>query len=351
MPGVLCRREVIAPNTHRGSSAVHICHQSVVVYGRARGLVVETGPRTVLGTIAGDVKEVVAEQTPLLQRLDRFAKIVGVVVLGFSAAVFVAGALRGESLAEIFMVAVATAVSAIPEGLPVAVTITMAVGVARMARRHAIIRKLPAVETLGSTTVIGSDKTGTLTKNEMTVRLVHDGSRTFEVTGSGYEPEGAILRNKMTPSPEELPSLRAVLRIGLLCNESQLFRENDIWRVDGDPTEGALIVAASKSGLEPQRERRAYPRKALLPFESERGYMASLHEWEGGDRILIKGSPEKILEMCSEGPGAEGLDREAIMAVAHDFASEGLRVLALGFKPAPAGLRELKRQQAPFNAM
>jgi P-type Ca2+ transporter type 2C len=317
---------------------------TIVVNGRARGLVVETGPRTVLGRIAGDVKEVVAEVTPLQVRLERFAHTVAFIVVGFSGLVFVVGVLRGESIADTFMLAVATAVSAIPEGLPVAVTIGMAVGVARMARRKAIIRRLPTVETLGSTTVIGSDKTGTLTKNEMTARLVYDGKVTYELTGSGYAPEGAVLRDKLTPSAAEHESLGDVLRIGLLCNESRLYEENGAWLVDGDPTEGALIVSAIKGGLEPEAEWQAHPRHAILPFESDRGYMASLNDWGEAERILVKGSPEKVLEMCSTAAGPESLDRDAVLAVAQAFAAEGLRVLALGHKPAPPGYREITHE-------
>lgn len=192
-----------------------------------------------------------------------------------SAVLFLVGILIGEKPADMFMTAVAAAVATIPEGLPIVVTITLAVGVARMAQQNAIIRRLPAVETLGSTTVICSDKTGTLTKNEMTVRLVYDGRRIYEVTGSGYEPEGEILEEGRAIRVEADSDLSFLFRIGLLCNESDVYEEEGRYRVDGDPTEAALIVAAMKAGLKPEEERDRYPQLFLIPFESDRGYMAS----------------------------------------------------------------------------
>ena len=266
---------------------------TVVVSGRAKGVVVETGQRTVLGQIAKEVMEVSAFKTPLQDKLERFARLIGFVVIGFSALVFCAGIMLGAKASDMFLIAVATAVSAIPEGLPVAVTITMAIGVAAMARRNAIIRKLPAVETLGSTTVIGSDKTGTLTRNEMTVRLIFDGEKIYEVTGSGYEPEGVILYEQTTVSLDELKNLKQVLRIGFLCNESNVYKEDGLYKVDGDPTEGALIVSASKAGLRIEDEKDNHPQIKILPFESERGYMATLHKYKEKKFVFVKGAPEK----------------------------------------------------------
>jgi Ca2+-transporting ATPase len=265
--------------------------------------VVETGQKTVLGQIAKEVREVSALKTPLQDKLERFAKLIGLVVIGFSALVFGTGIMLGAKASDMFMTAVATAVSAIPEGLPVAVTITMAIGVARMARRNAIVRKLPAVETLGSTTVIGSDKTGTLTRNEMTVRLVHDGEKIYEFSGSGYEPEGKILLEQTSVNPDELKNLQQVLRIGLLCNESNVYEEDGLYRVDGDPTEGALIVSALKAGLMSEDEKNNYPQITILPFESERGYMASLHRHKEKKYIFVKGAPEIVVDMQRKGSG------------------------------------------------
>lgn len=230
-----------------------------------------------MGQIAEQVREVTAFKSPLQSKLERFAKLVGLIIIGFSIIIFAIGIFRGEKVSEMFMVAVATAVSAIPEGLPVAVTITMAIGVARMVRRNAIVRKLPVVKTLGSTTVICSDKTGTLTKNEMTVRLIYDGKHTYEVTGSGYESKGDILHEKLPIKAGEQALLENVLRIGLLCNESNLYEENGQSKIHGDPTEGALIVAAMKMDLNLEEENEKYPQISILPFESDRGYMVTLH--------------------------------------------------------------------------
>ncbi len=329
------REENLTPGDQRNMAFMG----TVAASGRGRGVVVETGERTVLGQIAEEVREVPVARTPLQDKLDRFARLIGAVVMGVSAVVFVAGILLGADLAEMFLTAVATAVSAIPEGLPVAVTIVMAIGMARMARRNAIIRKLPAVETLGSTSVICSDKTGTLTMNEMTVRYIFDGTHTYEVTGSGYEPVGEILHEQFHVNPKELKVLQQVLRIGLLCNESGIYQEEGRYRVDGDPTEGALIVSAMKAGLNPQEESRNYPRLALIPFESERGYMASLHAHRGKKYIFIKGAPEKVLDICTgmacEMPALES--QKAAVA----FAREGLRVLAMAYKEAPKDMEEI----------
>ncbi len=305
---------------------------TAVVNGRAQGLVVETGESTVLGRIAEKVREVEVAKTPLQERLELFSRRIGMAVLLFSVAVFAAGVALGSSAKDMFLTAVATAVSAIPEGLPVAVTIIMAIGVSRMARRNAIVRRLPAVETLGSTTVIGSDKTGTLTKNEMTVSVLYDGSHTFELTGSGYEPKGEILHGRMAVAPEDWQRLALVLRIGLLCNESRLYVEEEQYLVDGDPTEGALIVAAMKGGLDPQEERRRYQRLAIIPFESTRGYMASLHGHDNRRFVFVKGGPERVMEMCEHIDAAgEPIEPDKILRVARSYAAEGLRVLAMAY--------------------
>jgi Ca2+-transporting ATPase len=322
---------------------------TIVVSGRAKGVVVETGQRTVLGQIAKEVREVSAFKTPLQDKLERFARLIGFVVIGFSVLVFCTGIMLGAKASDMFMTAVATAVSAIPEGLPVAVTITMAIGVARMARRNAIVRKLPAVETLGSTTVIGSDKTGTLTKNEMTVRLIFDGEKTYEVTGSGYEPEGVILYEQTTVSLDELKNLGQVLRIGLLCNESNVYEEDGLYKVDGDPTEGALIVSASKAGLRIEDEKDNHPQIEILPFESEHGYMATLHKYKEKKFVFVKGAPERVLDMCTMRMVDKGLEKNKILHVANIFAKEGLRVLAMAYKEVPSDLEEITHHDVESN--
>src|SRR3990172_7623283 len=314
---------------------------TIVVSGRAKGIVVETGERTVLGQIAEKVREKTSIKTPLQDKLERFAKLIGIVIVGFSVIIFGVGLFHGSKVSEMFMVAVATAVSAIPEGLPVAVTITMSIGVARMARRNAIIRKLPAVETLGSTTVICSDKTGTLTKNEMTVRLAYDGDHIYDITGSGYEPKGEILHDQMSVKSEEKKKHLQVLRIGLLCNESNIYEEDGQYKVDGDPTEGALIVSAIKAGLETEAEKEKYQQIAIVPFESDRGYMATLHKHQGKKLIFVKGAPERIMDMCVGSADGTELNKKNVLRVANNFAKEGMRVLAFAYKEVSHDVEEL----------
>jgi Ca2+-transporting ATPase len=315
---------------------------TVVVNGRGRGVVVTTGSQTVLGSIATEVKEAEGIQAPLQQKFHKFSKRIGFIVLAASILLFLIGIFIGENLKEMFMTAVAAAVATIPEGLPVVLTIALAVGVRRMAKRHAIIRKLAAVETLGSTTVICTDKTGTLTKNEMTVKVISDGEHVFDVTGSGYDLEGEILHEWMVPTEEERKNLFMALRIGLLCNESHLYKEEDEeYKVDGDPTEGALIVSALKGGLTPEKEKNVYKQMAILPFESERGFMATLHRNDHKKLIFIKGAPEKVLDLCTGCLVAEGLRTEAILQTADRFAKEGMRVLAMAYREVPETMEEL----------
>lgn len=308
---------------------------TTVVYGRGRGVVVETGRRTVIGDIAEKVQEVPFGKAPLQQKLDSFAKFLSWTVGGISLLIFGLGLYEGEKLSDMFIAAVAIAVSAIPEGLPVAVTVALAIGVNRMARQNAIVRRLPSVETLGSTTVIGSDKTGTLTRNEMTVKLVFDGLRTYEISGIGYEPVGSISHESQLVDMSTCTELEQTLRIGMLCNESNLYQEDGEYRIDGDPTEGALIVSAIKGGLQVEEEQMRYPQLGLVPFESERGFMATLHEIEGRKIIFAKGAPEKIIHfsMLDEAnPGPEN----RLAQVAANLANQGLRVLGLAYKEVDA---------------
>ena len=313
---------------------------TIILSGRAKGVVVTTGTSTILGGIATEVRKFELIRTPLQEKFDRFAKRIGLVVLLAALALFGFGILSGENVKAMFMTVVAAAVATVPEGLPIVITITLAVGVARMARKNAIIRSLPAVETLGSTTVIGSDKTGTLTKNEMTVKLIYDGKHTYEVTGSGYEPKGDILRDGVHIKSKELKNLMQLLRIGLLCNESDVYKEGDFYKIEGDPTEGALIIAALKVGLNHIEEREKYVQISLIPFESERSYMASLHKHRGKKLIFVKGAPEKVINMCSRDVEGKSLNKKEILHVASAFAQEGMRVLAFAYNEAPDELDE-----------
>jgi len=314
---------------------------TVVVSGRAKGLVVETGERTVLGQIAREVKELSVTKTPIQEKIARFAKLIGLIVSGSAVAIFTVGFILGQKTSEMFMTAVAASVAAIPEGLPIVVTITMAVGINKMARRNVIIRKVPAVETLGSTTVICSDKTGTLTKNEMTVKLMCDGERIYEVTGNGYEPKGEFLHEGHVVDTTASSSLRMLLTIGLLCNESDIYEEEGQYKVDGDPTEGALIVSAIKGGLNPGEEQKHYPRLAMIPFESERGYMATLHKDGHRKLIYVKGAPEQVMSLCTKCAVGPGSITERVLDRTRHFGTEAMRVLAMAYKEAPDDLVEL----------
>jgi Ca2+-transporting ATPase len=311
---------------------------TVVVNGRASGVVVATGSRTVLGLIARDVQEIVVSKSPLQEKIDRFAQAIGIIVLVAASLLFLVGILVGESVTDMFMTAVAATVATVPEGLPIVVTIALAIGVSRLAQRNAIIRKLPAVETLGSTTVICTDKTGTLTKNEMTVKQVYDGQKLYEITGGGYEPEGEILEEGRSVKAEADRQLSLLFRIGLLCNESKVIEEGGVYKVDGDPTEGALIVAAMKAGLNLEEERGKYPQLFIIPFESDRGFMATLHRDENRNLLFVKGAPEKLLDLCSECWFESWKD---VPRVADHFAREGLRVLGMAYKEIPSAQTDI----------
>jgi len=296
---------------------------------------------TVLGQIAREVKELSVTQTPLQQKIGKFGRFIGFLVLGSAIAIAAVGISLGMSVIEIFKIVVAASVATVPEGLPIVVTVTMAIGISRMAKRNAIIRKLPAVETLGSTTVICSDKTGTLTKNEMTVKVIYEGRHACEVTGTGYEPKGEILHEWEHTNPDVREGLLRVVRIGLLCNESNIYEEDGMFKVDGDPTEGALIVSAMKAGLRPEEEKRRYLQRSILPFESERGFMATLHEHDTQKFIFAKGAPEKILDMCSQSAWSASIDKVKTLETAEHFAQDGMRVLAMAYKEVPSDFGEL----------
>lgn len=314
---------------------------TIVVSGRAKGAVVETGMNTVFGKIAKHIKEAETVKAPLQDKITRFANAIGILVLSASLLLFLAGLIVGESIKDMFMTAVAAAVAAIPEGLPVVVTVALAVGVSRMAKHNAIVRKLHAVETLGSTTVIGSDKTGTLTKNEMTVKIIYDGKDAYEVEGSGYEPVGNILYEGLPINLKERHNLIDVLRIGLLCNESSVYLENGDYKIEGDPTEAALIVSAMKAGLVVEEEKEKYRQLAIIPFESERGYMATLHKHKGKRYLFVKGAPEKLLDMCIKDSFGNEIDKEKIMQKANEFAKRGLRILAFAYREIKEEIEEI----------
>jgi calcium-translocating P-type ATPase len=297
---------------------------SVVASGRGRGYVVETGENSQLGAIAAMMRQEVSPDSPLQIRMARLARLVGIVVAIAAVFAFVLGVLLGRDTSEMFRFAVALAVSAIPEGLPVVLTITLAVGVRRMANRKALIRRLAAVETLGSTTVIGSDKTGTLTENRMTVQRIWARNRSVSVDDAAALAESAL--------PPE--AVRATLVAGVLANEADIYLEDGELHIEGDPTEAALLVAASKFGIEPAQLREEFSLSAEIPFESERMYSAVVGELDGVRWVFLKGAPERVVEMCDrsfDGP----LDADTVLATATEMAGMGLRVLAMARAAAP----------------
>ena len=303
-----------------------------VTYGTAEGLVWATGDKTETGRIAWLIADAVELSTPLTQKITAFSKLLLWIILGLSGAAFLVGVLRGEPPVEMFMAAVALAVGAIPEGLPAAVTIVLAIGVSRMAKRRAIIRKLPAVETLGSTTVICSDKTGTLTENQMTVQHVITGGRDYEFTGGGYDPQGELRLDGQKIDPAQHPALLECLRAGVLCNDSLIVKDEEGRpAVQGDPTEAAMLVAGAKAGLFHEEMTGQAPRLGMIPFESEHMFRATLHALDGQRTIYKVGAVERLLDRCTDTLAADGslttLDRDAIRDSVEKLAAQGMRVL------------------------
>ncbi|MGB3353258.1 MAG: cation-transporting P-type ATPase [Mycobacterium sp.] len=329
----------------------NMVHSSTLVTaGTGAGIVVATGAETEIGEIHRLVGAATTLATPLTEKLARFSKVLTVGILGLAALTFAIGLLRRQDAVETFTAAVALAVGAIPEGLPAAVTITLAIGVARMAKRRAVIRRLPAVETLGSTTVICADKTGTLTENQMTVREIWTPDESAEVTGSGYAVDGALLAKGGTPvSVDTNVALRWTLLAGAVCNDAVLTPAGERWGIVGDPTEAAMLVVAAKAGLTPERRATSLPRVGVIPFSSERQYMATLHrsDHDHGDHVvLVKGAVERMLDLCSTQMCADGsqrpLDRTTVLGAAEMLAARGLRVLAVGVRTSadPADFTE-----------
>jgi len=318
---------------------------TLITYGVGTGAVIATGNSTEVGRINELIACADILETPLTKKIARFSGLLLYIILGLSAVTFFVGVLHGNSWMEMFMAVVALAVGAIPEGLPAAVTITLAIGVGKMARRNAIIRKLPAVETLGSTTVICSDKTGTLTRNQMTVQEIYAGGDLFQISGSGYTPEGDFSCEGVAIVPNELPALRECLTAGLLCNEATLVVTEGEWRAEGDPTEAALVVSARKAGLTREQHSAELPRLDAIPFESQYQYMATLHGSSGRQVVYLKGAIESVVERCSQAVSTSGalipLEVEACHLIASQMAEKGLRVLAFACieqEIAPAAL-------------
>ncbi|XXY47878.1 HAD-IC family P-type ATPase [Sorangium sp. So ce269] len=312
---------------------------TLVTSGTATAVVIATGGATELGRISSMLHEATEIETPLTRSMAKVGRVLTIAIVAVALLIVGVALLRGYPPVDAMLAGISLAVAAIPEGLPAIITISLAIGVQRMARRRAVIRKLPAVETLGSTGVICSDKTGTLTRNEMTVRALwtpsagaggEEDGQPLEVTGVGYAPVGELRRGD-APVGEAPEAVRALLRAGLLCNDARMKREGDTCGVEGDPTEGALVVAAQKLGVDAEATRREYPRLDAVPFSSERQLMATLHEAPGGERVIfMKGAPEAVLGRVTLGEA----ERARVMARVEQMASQGMRVLAAAARPA-----------------
>ncbi len=319
---------------------------TLVVYGQGTGVVVATADQTEIGRISVLLEDVQTLTTPLLRQMETFGRWLTVAILALAALTFLFGWLGHQfDIGDMFLAAVSMAVAAIPEGMPAVLTITLALGVQRMARRNAIVRRLPAVEALGSVTVICTDKTGTLTRNEMTVQRVITAAQMFEVSGTGYAPHGGLaIAGKEVNIAEHAETLD-LLRAGLLCNDAALHEAGGAWHITGDPTDGALVTLAAKTGLDAVFEHESLPRTDLIPFESEHRFMATLHHDHAGHAfVFVKGAVEQVLEMCHQ-QRALGEDEALDLGYWHSRMAEagalGQRVLALAMKIVGDGQREL----------
>jgi Ca2+-transporting ATPase len=313
---------------------------TAVTYGRGKAVVVATAMDTEFGKIAQHIQKAGEEMTPLQLRLKSLGMMLGGLALLVCAVLFAIQVFGGHPILESFMMAVALAVSAVPEGLPAVVTVTLALGVRKMSSRNAIVRRLASVETLGSTTVICTDKTGTLTKDEMTVKRIYAGDRFYETTGTGYEPRGEFLENGRPIDPHEQDHLALLLRIGTLCSYASL-QKGSGWSVVGDPTEGALLTLAAKGAIWKGELSEEYPLVGEIPFDSARKRMTTVHEHAGQRLAYVKGAPEVLLQLSRflhrDGSIQElcRADRENVLSIVRDMAAGGLRVLAFAYREVP----------------
>lgn len=320
-----------------------------VAIGKAKALVTDTGMQTELGKIAGIVQDIQHERTPLQKKLEAFGKWIVYLCFGLVGIVFLLEWLRGSKIVDVFLTAVSLAVAAIPEGLPAVVTIALALGVHRMVRRHALIRKLPSVETLGCATVICSDKTGTLTKNEMTVQKVFSEGRLFSVSGIGYAPDGGFSLDKEIINSSDYPVLQNLLQCAVLCNGAQLIENGPDYKIVGDPTEGALLTAAAKAGIRKEQFERDFAFDDEIPFDSQRKIMTVIRSHGGQHIVFVKGAPDVLLQLCTgiqEKEGCRALtaeDKLWIQKINNELAGQAMRVLAFG-------CRILDKPQGPYDS-
>jgi magnesium-transporting ATPase (P-type) len=309
-----------------------------------------------VGAIAEQVSAVSGEPPPLIRRMEHFARRLGAIAIVLCMVLTSIGLAYGQPLSEVLLAAVALAVSAIPEGLPVALTVALAVGVSRMARQRVVVRSLPAVEALGSCSVIATDKTGTLTHNQLTVERIVVGSRVYEVSGRGYVPDGTLSRAGRPAIPAEEPRLFRLLRAAALANEGSLLlsedggkgegvREREAWEWSGDPTDVALLGLGIKAGIDADALREVHASRAMIPFESERRYAASFHARDSRGLVCVKGAPERVLEMCEhtlleDASTLAKLDCARELAAAEKLMADGFRVLAVADAETPEALAE-----------
>lgn len=313
---------------------------TIVTYGRGTGIVVETGHNTEIGKIATQIQAFDTELTPLQKKLNDLGKTLGSITIIVCIVVFLLGIFQGREKLNMFMVAISLAVAAIPEGLPAIVTIVLALGMNRMVERNAIVKKLLAVETLGSTTVICSDKTGTLTQNEMTVTKAFAGDSVFDITGKGYEPNGKFLSDNKEINIKEYPELTTLLDIAILANDATLTKDSELFGIIGDPTEGALVTLSGKANITKDEINKKFPRIAEIPFDSDRKMMTTFHDKYRDNKKMAftKGAPDILLDRCSHislnGRIVELTDdiKDNILKVNSQFSREALRVLAFAYK-------------------
>lgn len=328
------------PNLSLGDQRCMSFSGTFVTRGSSRGIVVATGQHTEIGKIAELMRETKAEIAPLMRKMAQFTKVLVIGILIVASINLILGAvLGGYDLVYSFLTSVSLAVAAIPEGLPAILTIALAAGARAMSKRNALVKRLPSVETLGSATVICSDKTGTLTKNEMTVVKIYSGKKAYRITGAGYEPQGEFMLGDTFIAAGKEADLAETLKAGRLCNDAVLRKTDDRYEISGDPTEGALIVAAAKAGIAD-----SMPRLDHIPFDSNQRYMSTLNQDSGGNTIYVKGSPERIMAMCSkqlvEGK-LEPLEHEVMASKVDEMARDALRVLGLACKRVPAAQKTL----------
>ena len=335
------RVEPVAAGAALGDRACMAFSGTTVTSGQGRGVVVATGAATEIGRISGLLARVETLVTPLVAQMGQFARWLSLFILCIAGLILAYGSsVAHRPFVELFMAVVGLSVAAIPEGLPAVLTITLAVGVQAMGRRNVIVRRLPAIETLGSVSVICSDKTGTLTRNEMTVVSLVTAKGAVSVDGTGYEPEGAITLDGGALPREHASLLTEAARAAVLCNDADLQRRNGGWVVEGDPMEGALLAFAAKAGLSVAELRQAWPRTDFIPFDARHRFMATLnHDHERHAAVYVKGAPERILAMCAhqlgDGGGAEPLDAHRWHEEAARIAGLGQRVIALAVRPVP----------------